>query len=280
MDTMDTVYTNDMYTPPLHVNTPKRRPKIRRSNFVTRRCRPDGLANRMVVKADNNATEQHWIVDTYAVYHGSHGSISSRRSNSQCLKYTGKNDQSRNLPVDKDRFQMCRKHYRPLRPEHPPQFVHIPEIHPNLYISDRASVDDWVRTVSRPKNFVGRPLVIVLFAGKIANTNTDTVSILTQDARNMSFHDFHVPYQHVKTALDDHVNSRPVLLACQSGVNRSCLMAVAYGIQNTEMTADQLMEYIMREKSKTTPDWDTLTNTRMRIILRQLQSQRPKRRER
>lgn len=264
------------YTHPIHVNKPTRRPKRFRSNGMHKHYqRVDNLTNRLVCTADIRATEHHWIIDTYITSHGSTGCKTNRRSQSQCLKYTGTNNQSQNsslpsLPSLASLPSIC-----PTLnvPESPARFVHLPEIHHNLYISDRAGIDEWVQFTRRKKPIIV-PIVITLFDGPVRNVACTVKNIPTQDSRNMTFHDFYQPYQCVRTILDAH--ACPILIACQSGVNRSSMMAVAYGIQTTELAADQLMEYIMREKFKISPFWDTLTNTRMRAILRQLQSRRPK----
>jgi hypothetical protein len=239
----------------------KSRVKVRHSNI------PDGNSvnkykcstrnRRRHTTISNQNTKTTWDIDTYIEPKGR-----GEKSYSLCLKHRGINTQVGNI-TEAPRIAWRRSCKRTPDIRH----IQLPLIHPNLYISDIVSVDDWLSENKGPSVIINLSGMVI---PKAIGSNfwskhihgAAVIDIMVEDGPHITFQDFHDPYLKVKEVLDSKLPLSKVLIVCAAGVNRSVLMAVAYGIGKGHRCGD-LINYVADEKCKISISWN---------ILRQFQS--------
>jgi protein-tyrosine phosphatase len=217
----------------------------RKRNLPESRCRENRY---------KSAVRTNHIVDTYAETSGKGGTI---KAQSLCLKRHGTNTQIHGPPTLKPNHDLLRP------PPREGRCTDVPLVHPNLWIGDINSINQW----GKEKEKV---IVINLTDNAILDCSS-TVHVPFRDSRMTHFGEFYQSFLRVKELLDEHLNSKKVILVCQAGVNRSSAMAVAYAISRG-LKCNEMIEYLADRKYVVSPNWDNLTNTKFRLILRQLQS--------
>lgn len=227
---------------------------------------------RIYDRMDNTLTKRYWVVDTYATLKGI-GPLAQ----TECLKYNHANAQVHSVAT----VSPANIHHRCTQPVPPGRFVHIPEIHPNLFLSDLASLSEWARQWQKKGPLMAINLSKCPVDGRRrkvwgSQVTVNITDVPIPDTPNVTFHDLHSAICQVKTVLHAHLSTCKVTLVCEKGVNRSVFMAVAYGLDVTMQPCTHLINYISEEKYKVSPTWNNLTNAKMRTILRQLESRRPR----
>ena len=233
------------------------------SNSVSRRKRtlPDGCATVRY----NNAVKTFHIVDTYPEAHSN-----GIKGQSVCLKYTGTNQQIHTPNSSQSSPRWLKSLAKPTEI----RFIDLPMIHHNLWIGDLNCIQFWMEKMQKQADKVIINLSDVPISCDDARGRSQATcySIPFLDTRTAYFKDLYPIFLKVKDLLDTHL-SRPVLLVCQAGVNRSSTVAVAYAISKG-FKCNETIEYLADRKYEVSPNWDNITNIRFRTILRQLQSRR------
>ena len=146
--------------------------------------------------------------------------------------------------------------------------VHLPEIHPSLYLGNRDSLStmgDALPETCHIINLSGRPVKKQRNVYRHYVRHRRIHNITFRDSRVITGKMFRQTFQQIRSLLDSIRGD--VLIICNKGVNRSVSMAIAYGICNG-MTYDYAYEYIMRRKQEAGYDtWCCLTNLRFRGLL-------------
>jgi hypothetical protein len=93
------------------------------------------------------------------------------------------------------------------------------------------------------------------------------------DTRYISYNTFINILLTVTDIIDS--TAKNVLIICEKCVNRSPSLAIAYAINKNIMNFSQAMSYIENMKFMTNPDWNNLTNNRIKNLLKVV-SQRKK----
>jgi len=167
------------------------------------------------------------------------------------------------------------------------RFIHLPEINPNLYLSN-GDIFDSPETLKE------------LNINTILNLSTHWKHKQSQyqypvifnpsynDTRQLTFKEFKdiieitqeiiinstsMPESHQPNAPLKLVNNRPLLVLCDKGVNRSVSVIIAYAIIEKGWTFDQAIDYIDTIKLEKYPFWNSLTNPRIKNLLKALGSQ-------
>lgn len=123
-----------------------------------------------------------------------------------------------------------------------PKFIHLPELHPNLYLSDI--------------NYVC--------------SNAATLTCENQD--NIDYKYFKSLINGYMQWLVENLNDSVVIVKCENGINLSAAFVAAYGILVKNMTFEEVRGYIDEEKIKKHPEWNNLTNKKLRTCLTTLQN--------
>jgi hypothetical protein len=141
--------------------------------------------------------------------------------------------------------------------------TNLPRIHPNLYIGNINSVDEFIR--------FGKTIIHFCDMTQIANLNTYKVNFT--DSRSISYNEFKYICDQTINIINTHISKGPLLLVCEKGVNRSVSMAIAYGVSKQINTLENITSYVDNMKCVQSKYWNNLTNYRIRKLLSMFTSQ-------
>jgi hypothetical protein len=193
------------------------------------------------------------------------------RTNTVCLKYTGTNTQNHQQRNSVPTVRMDSYKPKEIR------FVDIPQIHKNLWIGDINSIQYWMDTFKHHETavIINVSDIQITLSRYDGNPYRNVVlhHIPFQDSRLVLFNDFYRSFLTLRDLLEGILSDdgKKVIIVCNAGVNRSAAMAVAYAI-SIGLKCNDMIEYVADRKFEVSPNWDNITNTRFRTILRQLQS--------
>jgi len=228
--------------------------------------RPSGSVicrTRLDEKIINIDTEQHHTVDNhtletpYIYRKTSIQTIVSYESN-QGQSQQKMNMQLTSKPVPSHKHIDCAK------------MTPLPEINDNLFIGNYLSTMDdnqlKNRKISVIINVSGTPLLYS------SNKQMKIYSLDYKDTRQLSYRELKHILDRVIEIMDLNENKK-ILIVCNKGVNRSVSLAIGYAILKKNMTFDQAYEYIDTQKNKRYEHFHSLTNPKIKNLLKALSSQ-------
>ena len=146
------------------------------------------------------------------------------------------------------------------------KIINLPEIHPNLYIGNLSSCNN----ITIGKNRIG---IIINLNDVMKNSNYKIYNILYKYTKNLNIKIFRSVIASAFKIMDNEFhNNTNVLIICNKGVNRSVSIAVAYAILRKGFKFNTAISYIDEIKLNKYPTWNSLTNTRIRNLLKSLNS--------
>ena len=142
------------------------------------------------------------------------------------------------------------------------KIIHLPEIGDNIYVGNVHSAID-AETLNDHKI-----AVIINFSDYLlSNRNINIHNITYKDTRNLDYHRFTNILLQAANIINNNPNKN-ILIVCNKGVNRSVSIAIGYAILNKKYTFDNSYEYVETQKLKKYKTWHSLTNQRIKHLLR------------
>jgi hypothetical protein len=146
-----------------------------------------------------------------------------------------------------------------------PQIVALPQIDPKLYLGNR-------ELLNHPEQLINNNIKHIIDLSTDPQRNSYLCT-----ANQFSFTDSHLFYSNfinlskeINNIISEH--SKNILIICDKGVNASTAIIVSYAILKKGYTFTDAIDYIDTVKLKTYPYWNSLTNKRLKNLLKLLKS--------
>ena len=155
----------------------------------------------------------------------------------------------------------------PPQPIVPPKMVHVPGIHPNLYLADRS----WISSHDgRSMATLGIDLLINLTLYPVEH-QVPTLFFPVHEDKYLPYDDFQALMVKVGESLSHHLPHHKVVVYCDSGTNRSVCGIVTFDMMYHYRDPKTSVELIKKSKVNANYTWwDTLTNGMYRDYLQKM----------
>lgn len=143
------------------------------------------------------------------------------------------------------------------------KIVHLPKIDERIYLGNVTSAIDAVSL-----NNYRISVIINLSDYQLADPVIKIHDIKYKDTKLLSYSQFVHILSTFLSIIDQVPIDQNILVICTKGVNRSASMIIGYAINRKHQTFNEALNYIETQKSASYSFWDTLTNQKMKNLLR------------
>jgi protein-tyrosine phosphatase len=149
-----------------------------------------------------------------------------------------------------------------LKPSPESRLIHLPQIKDKLYLGNG-------EILKHPKLISNIKIIINLTDDEISrNLKCKMINIKYEDRLSLNFHTFKSIIDQTNDIISN--TDDEILIVCDKGVNRSVSIILAYAIMMKEYTFVDAIDYLDTVKLNKYPNWNSLTNTRIKSMLKLL----------
>jgi protein-tyrosine phosphatase len=214
--------------------------------------RPSGglNLNRLNEKIINNDTEQHQVIDHHLIMVPHIYRKSTIQTIISNRKKTSTNPQTYSIQKNKNKNKK----------EKIPRIVNLKMIANNISIGNLECLSE--------SFLLKKKINVIINVSKnvlCRHRQRKIQNIFYKDTKTLSYQ----PLDQAAEIIDQN-EKKNVLIMCNQGVNRSVSIAIGYAILRKKLTFDQTYQYVESMKSKKYESWNSLTNPRIKNILKAL----------